>query len=205
MASPGTGVPPVVTWALLSTGAWLVYASVRGLQPLAELNAALRGQQGPGPQAVAISPGLIALDASAHIDTGEPPPNDSRQGSLTATPELVPIGQGYHRLAPATAAAFKRWEAAYGRKIIVTDSYRDYATQLAGFKKDPKRFASPDTSRHVRGMAVDVNLQTLNAAPPGAGWNALYAAATATGWCNPRGPYKGDHAEPWHFSYPGCG
>lgn len=198
-------VPPVVTWSLVTVGAWLMYASIRGVSPLGELNAALRGTPAPAPQSLTGASSATSTDTTPAYQgapfSGEP--------DVTA-PGLVSIGQGSHRLVKAAAAGFAAWQAAFGRTIPITDSYRSYAQQAAGYAQDPVRFAAPGKSWHVKGLAVDVNLQAVGANANGnasqkATWQALYNAAVATGWCNPRGPYKGDHAEPWHFSFGGCG
>jgi hypothetical protein len=210
-------IPPVVTWSLLVSGAWLIYASVRGLQPLAELRASLTGAPSPGGHGLGIGspsvgvPSEATTPATGSSATPGGTTTDSRQASTTGAPtDLTKIGQGGHQLSKPTADRFAAWQKAFGASIIVTDSYRDYATQLAAWKSDPVRFAPPDKSRHVKGQAVDVNLQAVGASPTGtamqkATWKRLYDTAIALGWCNPRGPYNGDHAEPWHFSYPGCG
>jgi hypothetical protein len=113
------------------------------------------------------------------------------------------------------ADAFRYWSALFGGPIPVTDSYRSTAQQQAAYDKsvaagDPDRFAPPGTSWHERGQAVDVNLSVIGAHPAGtptqrAVWQRLYTASVATGWCNPRGPGRGDQKEPWHFSFRGCG
>ena len=112
----------------------------------------------------------------------------------TNPPNLVPIGQGTHRLEPATAAAFRNAETAYGQTIYVTDSYRSFDQQAAGYRQDPKRFGPPETSAHVRGEAIDVDTRRHNLTD-----GRLVNALTAAGFCqaNPT-------AEPWHFSYNGC-
>jgi len=207
-------IPPVVTWSLVASGAWLIYASVRGLQPLAELRAALGGTAHPGPRPLGLGTPTVGVAVTPATGTSATPggtDTNSRQASQQAAPsDLVSIGQGGHKLAKATADQFAKWQQAFGATIVLTDSYRDYATQLAGYQSDPSRFAPPWSSRHVKGQAVDVNLQAVGASPTGtaaqrATWQRLYDTASVFGWCNPRGPYKGDHKEPWHFSYPGCG
>lgn len=201
-------IPPVLPYSAALVGVWLAYTAARNESPLDVLRGVLSGNRetpralNPAAgDAAGTSPGVTAGATQGDIAAG--------LGAVTVTGSgaagMVSIGQGGHKLAPGAAAAFKRWEALFGRQITVTDSYRDPATQAAGYAKDPGRFASPAKSRHPRGEAVDVNLQALGAVPPGATWDRLYSTAVAAGWCNPRGPYKGDHREPWHFSWNGCG
>lgn len=190
-------VPPVVPFAFGLAGVGLIVAAYRNVSPLAQVRAILSGQGNAGPidqgTGVADVPTFAGSTVIATA-TGSDPPG------------LIPIGQGSHRLRADAAAAFALWQAQFGAPITITDSYRSYATQAAGHAKDPGRFADPAKSEHVKGTAVDVNLQAVGASPPkngGAGnavWQKLYATAVATGWHNPRGPYAGDHAEPWHFS-----
>ena len=136
-------------------------------------------------------------------------------GTGTVQPALVSIGQGSHRLAPAAAAAFSTWQGIFGAPITLTDSYRSTQQQADSYARavangQPDRFAQPGRSWHERGTAVDVNLQAIGASPTGnaaqrATFQRLYSASVAAGWCNPRGPGRGDGAEPWHFSFGGCG
>lgn len=206
----GAGVPPLVTWTLVTVGIWLVYASIRGLSPLAELKAALGGKGSPG-QAYTLPPLLAQLGAT--VDDGTTaPPFSSRAGSVAAAEQADPSkfvsSDGGPTLTKGALAAFLAWQKAYGAPIICNgpgDSWRSYADQQKAHAEDPDRFASADKSFHVKGLAVDVHLDAMKAAVGTANWTKLYAAAVATGWCNPRGPYKGDHKEPWHFSFGGCG
>lgn len=190
-------VPPVVPFAFALGGIGLIIAAFKNVSPIQQLRAVLSG-----------SGSAVRLDAGA----GQTQPTfggSSIVAQVTGNEPaggLVSIGQGSHRLRGDAAAAFAVWQGQYGAPITLTDSYRSYATQAAGYAKDPKRFAPPDKSEHVKGTAVDVNLAAVGASPPvggkggNAAWQKLYATAVATGWKNPRGPYNGDHAEPWHFS-----
>lgn len=149
-------------------------------------------------------------------DRGTPDTNDATDaanafedrvnlGNPSGTPQLEVIGgpQGNHRLTPAAVAAFRRWQAAYGQTIYITDSYRSYEVQAAAHARDPKRFASADGSAHVDGLAVDVDLgrtcngQSRKGQPM---YDRLMSTGAATGWQTYSGgdPAKGDV---WHFSY----
>lgn len=193
-------VPPVVPFALGLAGIGLILAAVKNTSPVQQLRAVLSGS---GSKPAPIDNGAGIADTGVTF-AGSQPIVSVATGN--EPPGLVSIGQGNHRLRADAAAAFALWQTQYGATITVTDSYRSYATQAAGYAKDPKRFAPPDKSEHVKGTAVDVNLSAIGATPPTNGkpgsaqWQKLYATAAATGWHNPRGPYAGDHAEPWHFS-----
>lgn len=201
MAS-STGIPPALTWILASSGAWLVYSAVRGLSPLDEIRAALTGQASPGPRIV---PDLAGVPVQPTSPEGAAIAADKAQlaptGPCRPPSQLVPIGQGSHKLTPAAAQAFQLWQAAYGAPIKLTDSYRTCAAQAEGYKADPTRFAAPGSSLHPKGLAVDVNLAAIGAQPGTATFDRLYSTARQLGWYNPRGPGRGDGKEPWHFSY----
>lgn len=208
---PFPNVPPLIPWTLGTVGAWLIYTSVRGLSPLAEVRAALTGEPSPG-RTAGSRPATATL-TGANVAGAQGAPATVPAATAGTVPTLVTIGQGGHRLAPDAAAALNRWAAAFGAPILITDSYRDYATQAEGHAKDPGRFADPSKSAHPKGRAVDVNLGAVGAQAPGRGlsdntgnatWRRLYSSAVATGWCNPRGATRGDGKEPWHFSFGGC-
>jgi zinc D-Ala-D-Ala carboxypeptidase len=109
---------------------------------------------------------------------------------------LTPIGQGDHKLAKPAADAFTRLMNAARRdgvSIGVTDSYRDYAGQVAvadkvGLYGQGGLGAVPGTSNHGWGLAVDLDLD-----------------AKAQGWMRDNGWRYGffeDVAgEPWHWTY----
>lgn len=206
-----SGVPPVVPFALGVGGVALVIAAFRNVSPLQELRYALSGSNPPdkidkGAGSPALAGTAGTPDATSNL-TSPASSGGAGSGAVIESandPRLVSIGQGGHKLTAAAAASFKQVEGVFGRQITVTDSWRDPSVQRAQHAKDPNRFASAESSAHPRGTAVDVNLQALGAIPENATWKKLYAAFTAAGWCNPRGPYKGDHKEAWHFSYGEC-
>ena len=224
MAGPTT---PIGVLAV-GGGVALIWSAFTGQSPLAELRKALAtgrvdGSDGIAPIAaddpppstststaydagVAAGSGVLAGAAAAAIS-----------GATSGRPELVAIGQGSHKLAPAAAASFARVQQRFGRAIKISDSVRDYDQQAASYASDPTRFASPNSSAHVMGLAVDVDLGAIGANPTGnspGSWPAsdatfgrLHAAFTSEGWCNwqIRGnSTKGKINEPWHYSYGGC-
>lgn len=204
-AKAASKVPPIVPWTMATVGAWVLYSAVVGRNPLAELRAALTGSASPGPTRASFGGSLTDTPSAAGAGTSGGLPS-------AVTADLVPIGQGNHKLRKDAAAGFARWEAVFGSKIPVTDSWRDPAVQAAGHAADPGRFASADKSAHPKGLAVDVNLSAIpGMKAPSAGrddgndtWRRLYASAVASGWCNPRGGPRGDGREPWHYSFGGC-
>lgn len=53
--------------------------------------------------------------------------------------------------------AFKRAEEELGREIKITGSIRSCAQQASLYRSDPSRYASPNTTLHTQGLAIDVS------------------------------------------------
>jgi len=132
-----------------------------------------------------------ALPAVAVSDTMRAAGNGRLPDSL-----LFPIGQGDHRLAKPAADAFIRLMNAArqdGVTIGVTDSYRDYAGQVAtanrvGLYGQGGWAAVPGTSNHGWGLAVDLDLDDR-----------------AQAWMRDKawryGFFEDVADEPWHWTY----
>jgi len=204
-------VPPLVTWTLVSVGVWLIFVAIRGLSPLDEIRAALTGNKAPGKK---FTPSQWMKDNAAVLNEGDGETGgvtySSRAASLsdTTTPTNLVDVHGV-KLAPSAATGFRAWEAAFGRTIVAS-GWRSKADQADGYAKDPGRFADPEKSWHPKGLAVDVDLaatgvMSSNGQLIAGEWDRFYAAAMATGWCNPRGPYSKKKDEAHHFSFGGCG
>ena len=77
------------------------------------------------------------------------------------------------------------------RHILITgEGYRDYSLQEHLWRSDPNRYANPNSSMHVEGLAIDVD--------QGQGAFRLYQIKKALlleGW------HYGVSGEPWHTSY----
>ena len=77
------------------------------------------------------------------------------------------------------------------RHILITgQGYRDFGTQSELYRSDPGRYANPNYSMHVEGLAIDVD--------QGQGAFRLYQIKKALlleGW------HYGVSGEPWHASY----
>jgi hypothetical protein len=109
---------------------------------------------------------------------------------------LEPIGVGDHRLWAPAAASFRQLRAdaaAAGVQIGVTDSYRDYGTQVSlaqrkGLYSQGGLAASPGSSNHGWGMALDLDLDS-----------------TAQAWMRENawryGFVEDTPREPWHWGY----
>ncbi len=125
------------------------------------------------------------------------PPELARYGNGRIPPgELVPIGQGSHRLWAPAAARFQEMAAAAARDgvaIRVTDSYRSFDAQVdlaerKGLYGKGGLAAVPGTSNHGWGRSLDVDT----------------ADGTAE-WLRANGARFGFHedvpGEPWHWTY----
>lgn len=111
---------------------------------------------------------------------------------------LVDVGGG-ERLEPNAAAAFLAMNAAYkaatGSDIPITDSYRDYAGQVACRAAKGDLCARPGFSNHGWGKALDLGA----AARPWVTVNGPRFGWILPAWAQP----GGSKPEPWHFEYVG--
>jgi LAS superfamily LD-carboxypeptidase LdcB len=92
-------------------------------------------------------------------------------------------------------ASFMRVQIAYGKPIILDNTYRTFAQQQAGYEKNPGVFGKPGTSLHERGLALDI--KTTN---PNLNDSKLVDAFTKEGWVR-RGKVINGKPEPWHWTY----
>jgi hypothetical protein len=109
---------------------------------------------------------------------------------------LQPIGVGDHRLWGPAATAFRQLRAdaaAAGVDIGITDSYRDYDTQVSlarrkGLYSQGGLAATPGSSNHGWGMAVDLDLD-----------DSAQAWMRENAWRY--GFVEDTPREPWHWGY----
>lgn len=120
---------------------------------------------------------------------------------------LCPLsGAPGESLRPGAAAAFNAMSAAYerdtGSPICVTDSYRSLAEQVAVKAEKGTWAATPGTSEHGRGLAVDL-CGGINSFATGAHlW--MRQNAPLYGWFHPSWAQAGGSLpEPWHWEYAG--
>lgn len=186
----------------LGAGIIIVFAAVKNKSPLALLKNALGN---PVPVLPLSTPvGIVPSNTTQGFtnptgNTGITTISDTsgRAQALvnrTIQPDLVSIGsQPMFRLDRIAAQSFAQVEAAYGKRIPITGSYRSYAQQAAAYALNPGRFAPPGHSLHEVGLAVDVN-SAIEDDP------SLVNAFTSNGWFRAAKIINGRH-EPWHWSY----
>lgn len=148
-------------------------------------------------------PDIFADDSGKSCDGDE---RDYANGRVPAK-ALCPLYRAPgESLRPAAAAAFNAMSRAYekdaGKPLCVTDSYRSLAEQVSVKASRGKWAASPGTSQHGLGVALDLcgGVQSFGSAAhlwmrqnaPLYGW---YHPA----WAEPAGPLP----EPWHWEYAG--
>ena len=120
---------------------------------------------------------------------------------------LCPLhGSPGHMLRPSAAAAFnalsEAYERATGSPICVTDSYRSLAEQVAVKAARGKWAASPGTSEHGMGRALDLCGGINSFGTPAHLWMKQHAPLY--GWFHPAwAEPSGSLPEPWHWEYAG--
>ena len=135
-----------------------------------------------------------------------PAPPDAINGFLPDA-ALCPLqtAPGQRLIEPA-AAAFDSMSLAYaaaeGTPLCVTDSYRDYASQIQVFASKPNLAATPGRSQHGWGRAVDLCGGVQQYGSPAYLWlkqNAASFGFTHPDWAEP----DGSRPEPWHWEFRG--
>ena len=120
---------------------------------------------------------------------------------------LCPLyGDPSQSLRPAAAAAFNALSVAYqrdtGSPLCITDSYRSFADQLVVKAERGAWAATPGTSKHGLGRAVDLCGGVENFGSPAHLW--MKQNAPLYGWFHPSWAEPGGALpEPWHWEYAG--
>lgn len=191
---------------MLSTGAFIVYASVAGRNPLRAFIGVLNGEpvREPSPAGSGGPGGIFGFTGSSTGASGGSSPATSvpvgdRPALLKArkiVPDLVAINEKGWKLDTSAAQSFAAVQADLGRPIVLSGNpYRSYAEQLVLWQREPGRFGNPAHSLHVVGLAVDVSTDGGQAADP-----ALVSAFERHGWYRQGAKINGV-PEPWHWSY----
>ncbi len=164
------------------------------------------------PAAKAAAQRLRDALSAASIDStsiGKPCTNDTTlypNGMIPAS-GLCPIwGAPGESLSPGAAASFNAMSKAYaaqtGVPLCITDSYRSLPDQISIKAKRGRFAATPGTSRHGLGRAVDLCGGVQDFGSPAHHW--MRQNAPLYGWFHPSWAAAGGSLpEPWHFEYAG--
>ena len=111
-----------------------------------------------------------------------------------------------HRLRPDAAAQLERlntaFRAQFGTNIQVTDSYRSFEGQVAARARVGTMAATPGTSNHGWGVAVDLGTRINSFGTPQHRW--MRETAPSFGWILPTWAREnGSNPEPWHWEFEG--
>jgi D-alanyl-D-alanine carboxypeptidase len=132
---------------------------------------------------------------------------DAPNGQLPAS-SLCTLWESDHRLRADAAVALAKLNLAYkqrfGDDLCLTDSYRTLASQRRLKSIKPGLAATPGTSEHGWGMAVDL----CDGIERGSGsrYQWMRSNAASYGWTNPDWARSGGGGpfEPWHWEFAGA-
>jgi D-alanyl-D-alanine carboxypeptidase len=153
-------------------------------------------------EAIVAAAGPLSADAPCRgLDTA------GFANGLIPVAALCPVWGAPGQLLRADAAAALRllsrqYAAEFGRPICVTDSYRTLAAQVKVYAEKPALAATPGTSNHGLGVAVDLcgGIESFGTAEHA--W--MLAHAPLTGWFHPSwAGAAGSKPEPWHWEFAG--
>ena len=138
------------------------------------------------------------------MQTCDPEVDPNPQNGLIPTDDLCLLWDGVNMLrsdaAVAITALNEDFTAARGESLCFTDSYRTLAVQQRLAYTKPGLAATPGTSNHGWGLAVDLCSSVTNSRASMA-W--LTENGRTYGWANPDWALPGGSGayEPWHWEY----
>jgi D-alanyl-D-alanine carboxypeptidase len=185
----------------------LQIAEVERAGPVATI---LVGARTPEARAAAARLRDALTAASADVtDIGKPCTDDTTvyPNGMFPSSALCPLwGAPGERLAPGAAASFNALSKAYasqsGVPLCVTDSYRSLAGQIATKATRGRFAATPGTSRHGLGRALDLCGGVQDFSSPAHRW--MKQNGPLYGWFHPSWAGAGGSLpEPWHWEYAG--
>ncbi len=154
-------------------------------------------------RAALVVPGVLADGSVKACSTNEA---EYPNGQIPAAGLCPLFGDPAQSLRPSAAAAFNAMSVAYqkdsGSPICITDSYRSYVEQVSVKATKGKWAATPGTSEHGMGRAVDLcgGIQDFGSAAHL--W--MKQNAPLYGWFHPDwAEPAGSLPEPWHWEYAG--
>jgi murein DD-endopeptidase MepM/ murein hydrolase activator NlpD len=145
-------------------------------------------------------------DPALVLDVPERPRASYPNGEVPADALCPATPDGAQLLRCDAAVAFRLLGAAYaedlGTPLCITDSYRSRTGQEKVFATKPGLAATPGTSVHGLGLAVDLcgGVERFDTAE----FDWMLGHAPAYGWVHPGwAAAGGSRPEPWHFEYAG--
>ncbi|WP_460444659.1 D-alanyl-D-alanine carboxypeptidase family protein [Angustibacter aerolatus] len=106
------------------------------------------------------------------------------------------------RALDAMSAAYRASSVSGGRDLAVTDSYRSYAAQVSTKARKGNLAATPGTSNHGWGLAIDFGGGIQTTGSTAHAWMLTHAGHY--GWVHPAWARPGgSKPEPWHWEYVG--
>jgi D-alanyl-D-alanine carboxypeptidase len=164
-------------------------------------DAASRAADGRLAQALAGQDFILLMDTSTSCGKGSVDYPNGRLPASALCPLYAAPGESLSRDA---SLAFNAMSNAYQREsgsaLCVTDGYRSYAEQVAVKLARPKLAASPGTSQHGLGLAVDLCGGVQSFANPAHLW--MQRNAPLYGWFHPAwAEPTGGLPEPWHWEF----
>lgn len=148
----------------------------------------------------------IPVDPTQVLDLPEAPRATYTNGEVPETALCAATSDGVQLLRCDAAVAYRLMGAAFesdnGAPMCITDSYRSRAGQERVHVLKPNMTATPGTSVHGWGLAVDLcgGIESFDTSEHA--W--LVAHGPAFGWHHPSwAEAGGSRPEPWHFEYGG--
>ncbi len=136
-----------------------------------------------------------------------PPDGRAEANGFLSSASLCPLETAPgHRLRTDAARAYdalsRARQAASGKLLCLTDSYRDFAGQVDVFRRKPNLAATPGRSQHGWGLAVDLGCGVQGFGSEAHRW--MQANGPAFGWIHPAwARIGGSRPEAWHWEYVG--
>jgi hypothetical protein len=148
----------------------------------------------------------VSVDPAQVLDLPEKPRPTYTNGEVPAGSLCAATPDGVQQLRCDAAVAFRLMSAGFeadnGETICITDSYRSREGQERAHVLKPTLTATPGTSVHGWGLAVDLcgGIESFDA--PEHAW--MTAHGPSYGWIHPSWAEPGgSRPEPWHFEYQG--
>ena len=154
-------------------------------------------------RAALVVPGVLADGSVKACSTNEA---EYANGKIPVAALCPLVGAAGQSLRPGAAAAFNAMSIAYqkdsGSPLCVTDSYRSYAEQVAVKAVKGKWAATPGSSEHGMGRALDLCGGVNSFGTPAHLW--MKQNAPLYGWFHPDwAEPAGGLPEPWHWEFAG--